>query len=148
MGRNKQDLVKTPEIHHNLSKNLDVIIFWRFQQKPRVFEQDIKHKEENHSIMSLGASLIWNNFWTKIYFFYFFANRLLWAERYYEVLHSGKKWEKSLEPFSKKFQKPHVWPLSPDFKKMLKSLLVPYYHLNLCKKSEKSLEQILRKRCY
>ena len=66
MDRHKQHLVKTPEIHHNSSENHEMIIFSKFQLNPSIFQQDVKYKD--HLIMSLGASLTWNNFWTNFFF--------------------------------------------------------------------------------
>ena len=48
LGRHKQDLVKKAEIHHHSSQNHKMIIFWEFQESSSIFEQYIKHKEEDH----------------------------------------------------------------------------------------------------
>ena len=61
-------MVKTLEIHHNLSENHWMIIFKKFHLNPIIFEQGIKCKEEDHSITSLGVFLTWNRFWTKFIF--------------------------------------------------------------------------------
>ena len=91
--------------------------------------------------MSLGASLTWNNFRTK----FFFSNGF--RELKGTVLHSGKKWEKSLQPFSRKSQKSHAWPLFPDFKKIeifLKHSVYVIFSPILSPKFMQKIRKILR----
>ena len=71
LGKHKQDLVKTPERHHNLSQNREMVVFWNFQLNSSVQKrekrEEKKYKKEDHSIISVGASLIWNNFWANFF---------------------------------------------------------------------------------
>ena len=108
-GRHKQDLVKTLQIHHNSSQKHEMIIFWKFQLNPFIFEENIKCKEETHSIISLGASLTWNNIWMKRF--------CGW-----KTLLSCTFWQKMgkilITVFEKIPKKTHFWPFFPDFKKI------------------------------
>ena len=126
-----------------------MIIFWKFQPNPSIFEQDIKYKEKDHLIMRLGASLTRNNLWTK------FFSQMIFPS--WKTLLSSKFWQKMRKILRAVFEKipknlmfHHLLlilrKLRFFWKILFKLFLVPYCLLDLCKKSEKSLEQILRKK--
>ena len=102
--------------------------------------------------MSLSASLTWN-FWllSEIFFTNDFDELKESINPY--ILAENEK--KSFQPFLWKFQIPQFDYFSLILRKLrfsgnilFKSSLVPYCPLDLCKKSKKSSEQILTKRCY
>ena len=137
-------------MHHNSFQNHEMIFFWKFLLNASIFEQDTKHKEEDHSVMSLATSLTCDNFCTNFFSQTVFAG---WKTPKLYILAENEK-----NPLSR-FRENFKYLMFDYFFLILrtlrffwnivfKSFLVPSCPLNLCKKSDKSLEMILRKRCY